>query len=43
MRVEAISRREALGAECQMLFRLMEILAERYGDEYVRLVVWFYN
>jgi hypothetical protein len=42
-RVETITRREALGRECELLFRLMEILAERYGDDYVRLVVWFFN
>jgi hypothetical protein len=29
------------GSDWQMLFKIMEALAERYGDEHVRLVVWF--
>jgi hypothetical protein len=40
-RVEKLTRWEAIGSQCQMLFELMAILAKRYGDDCVRLVVWF--
>lgn len=40
-RAERLTRRDALGSNWRLLFRLMESLGERYGDENVRLVAWF--
>ena len=40
-RLEKIKRREALTEDWELLFELMEFLAKKYGDENVRLVVWF--
>jgi len=40
-RAERLKRRETLGDDWQRLFRMMEALAEQYGDGGVRLVVWF--
>ena len=40
-RAEKLRRRDALGADWEMVFGLMETLAQRYGDDGVRLVVWF--
>jgi len=40
-RVRAITREETLGADFRLVYDLMIRLAERYGDEHVRLVVWF--
>lgn len=40
-RAERIRRRDILDRDWQMLFELMEVLAKYYGDENVRLVVWF--
>lgn len=39
--VVATRRRDALERDWALLFRLMEALAGRYGDESVRMVVWF--
>jgi hypothetical protein len=36
-----ITRREALSDQWQLLFALMQTLARHYGDDGVRLVVWF--
>ena len=35
-------RKEALTQGWQTLFKVMEVLAEQYGADGVRLVVWFY-
>jgi hypothetical protein len=40
-RAETLRRRDALTPDWQMLFSLMETVARKYGDESVRLVVWF--
>jgi hypothetical protein len=41
-RIERVTRRTALGdAGFDLVFEMMEALAKRYGDQYVRLVVWF--
>jgi hypothetical protein len=40
-RAEKMRRRDALSEGWQMLFQLMETLAGTYGDDRVRLVVWF--
>ena len=40
---DRISRRDALGDSGGLLLALMKPLAERYGDQCVRLVVWFDN
>lgn len=40
-RVEKVARRESLRRDWQLLFRLMEDLAAEYGDDSVRMVVWF--
>ncbi|HEU5370608.1 MAG TPA: hypothetical protein VFU69_19195 [Ktedonobacterales bacterium] len=39
--VKAIKRKDALSESWQTLFKLMEVLAEKYGADGVRLVVWF--
>lgn len=41
VRVEKLTRWEALGRQGQLLFDLMRVLAARYGGDAVRLVVWF--
>ena len=40
-RSEKLQRQDVLGDDWPMLFKLMETLANRYGDDGVRLVVWF--
>jgi hypothetical protein len=40
-RIERLTRREALSPDWSLLFRLMEELAQVYGENRVRLVVWF--
>jgi hypothetical protein len=40
-RIERIKRRDMLDARWQLLFDLMQRLAQEYGDEGIRLVVWF--
>lgn len=40
-RVRAITRKETLGSDFSLVYDLMIRLAQRYGDEHVRLVVWF--
>lgn len=40
-RVREISREETLGSDFRLVYDLMICLAQRYGDEHVRLVVWF--
>ena len=40
-RVERVARRDVLNAPWELLFRLMETLAQEYGGDSVRLVVWF--
>ena len=40
-KIEKVSRRESLTRDWQLLFRLMRELAADYGDDNVRLVVWF--
>lgn len=40
---DRISRRDALGDSGCLLLDLMKPLAERYGEQCVRLVVWFDN
>lgn len=42
-KVERMVRRDALVYQWEFLFKMMEMLAERYGDDNVRLVVWFDN
>jgi len=42
-KLEKIKRKDALSNDWKALFELMEVLAKRYGDENVRLVVWFDN
>jgi len=42
-RIEKIKRKDALSRDWEILFELMEVLAKHYGDENVRLVVWFDN
>jgi hypothetical protein len=42
-KVERMVRRDALVYQWEFLFKMMEMLAERYGAENVRLVVWFDN
>lgn len=39
--VVATRRRDVLEPNWTLLFRLMETLADKYGDESVRMVVWF--
>jgi hypothetical protein len=40
-RVRAMTRVQSVGTDFKLVFDLMARLAERYGDEHVRLVVWF--
>jgi hypothetical protein len=40
-RSEKLKRKDALSDEWRMLFKLMKALAGQYGDDGVRLVVWF--
>jgi hypothetical protein len=40
-RSEKLKRQDVLGDDWPMLFKLMETLASRFGDDGVRLVVWF--
>jgi hypothetical protein len=40
-RAERLKRRDALGEDWEVLCEMMAALAGRYGDEGVRLVVWF--
>ena len=40
-KIERASRRKSLRRDWQLLFRLMGELAADYGDENVRLVIWF--
>jgi len=40
-RRERLRRKDCLSESWQALFELMEVLAKHYGDENVRLVVWF--
>jgi hypothetical protein len=42
-RVERIARRQSLDDTYEMVFEVMETLAKRFGDDQVRLVVWFDN
>lgn len=43
-RIERLTRREALGySEFELIFEMMAVLARRYGEDCVRLVVWFDN
>jgi hypothetical protein len=39
--IKTIKRKDTLSAGWQMLFKLMETLAEQYGGDGVRLIVWF--
>jgi len=40
-KIVRVSRRDSLDTGWQMVFRLMGVLAEKYGGDNVRLVVWF--
>ena len=40
-RVRSITREETLGSDFRLIYDLMICLAQQYGDEHVRLVVWF--
>ncbi len=40
-KIERITRRETLTPDWELLFRLIEVLAQAYGKDNVRLVVWF--
>ena len=40
-RIRAVTREETLGGDFRLVYDLMIRLAQRYGDEHVRLVVWF--
>ena len=40
-RAERLCRKDILEEDWKILFELMEVLAKYYGDENVRLVVWF--
>jgi hypothetical protein len=40
-RAERLTRGDALGGAWETLFRLMDVLADAYGADNVRLVVWF--
>ncbi|MDQ2799891.1 MAG: hypothetical protein M3Y13_09630 [Armatimonadota bacterium] len=40
-KAERIARRKALSHDWRLLFRLMETLAAEYGNDAVRLAVWF--
>jgi hypothetical protein len=40
-RARAITRGESLGGDFRLVYDLMIRLAQRFGDEHVRLVVWF--
>ena len=42
-RYEKVKRKDALSRDWEFLFKCMEYLAECYGEENVRLVVWFDN
>lgn len=42
-RLEKVVARDVLGRQWQLLFKLMDDMARVYGDERVRLVVWFDN
>jgi len=42
-RMEKLKRKDAISSDWQLLFELMEVLAKVYGDEGVRLIVWFDN
>ena len=40
-RAEKLRRQDVLAEDWQMIFTIMKLLARRFGDQYVRLVVWF--
>jgi hypothetical protein len=40
-RSERMKRGDVLGSDWRTLFKMMEALAEQYGDDHVRLIVWF--
>jgi len=40
-KVEKMKRKDALDWEWQLLFDMMKLLATSYGDEHVRMIVWF--
>lgn len=40
-KVERMTRRDALRPQWELLFDMMQKLANRFGEENVRLVVWF--
>ncbi|RLB17876.1 MAG: hypothetical protein DRG35_01405 [Deltaproteobacteria bacterium] len=41
-RIEKVKRKDLLTRGWQLLFEIMEVFAKHYGDENVRLVVWFW-
>ncbi len=42
-RLEPVTRHDALDSGWELILRLMAVLAEEYGFENVRMVVWFDN